>query len=310
MKFKDYYEVMGLARDASADEIKRAYRRLARKYHPDVSKEPDAEACFKELGEAYEVLKDPEKRAAYDQLGREYRAGQEFRPPPDWDFQFGGRPGGAASGDAAFSEFFEELFGRMGTDGRRAPRGRGFDTSARAEITLEEAFAGTERQISLERIERGLDGRPMPRVQTLRVKIPAGVTDGQQIRVAGQGEPGHGGGPSGDLFLKVKLLPHRWFRADGRDVWLELPVTPWEAALGETVRVPTLAGKVNMRIPKGSQSGRELRLKGKGLPGKPPGDQHVVLKIVTPEPQNEAHEKLYRELGAAMPMNPRAAMEA
>lgn len=304
MKFKDYYEVMGLERGASADDIKRAYRRLARKYHPDVSKEPDAEARFKELGEAYEVLKDPEKRAAYDQLGPQYRSGQDFRPPPDWDFEFRETPGG----DAAFSDFFEQLFGGMGGP-RHARRSRGFDATAEVLLTLEEAFAGSERTVSLERIERGADGRVTPRVAQLKVKIPPGVTDGQQIRVAGQGEPGTGGGGSGDLFLRVKLAAHRLFRADGRDIWLELPVTPWEAALGETVRVPTLAGKVDMRIPKGSQSGRELRLKGKGLPGQPSGDQRVVLKIVTPEPRTETHERLYRELASAMPMNPRAAME-
>lgn len=307
MKFKDYYEVMGLSRDASADEIKRAYRRLARKYHPDVSKETDAETRFKELGEAYEVLKDSEKRAAYDQLGQQYRAGQEFRPPPDWDFEFSEGPRATA-----FSDFFEQLFGGRGPDGgaRRTHRARGYDTSAQVEITLEEAFAGAQRTVNMERLERGADGRARPRVQQIRVKIPPGVTDGQQIRVAGQGAPGRGGGTAGDLFLRVKLLPHRLFRADGRDVWLELPVTPWEAALGDTVRVPTLAGRVDMRIPKGSQSGRELRLKGKGLPGEPPGDQHVVLKIVTPEPRNPEHERLYRALAEAMPMNPRLPMEA
>jgi curved DNA-binding protein len=314
MKFKDYYEVMGLERNAPADEIKRTYRRLARKYHPDVSKEADAEVRFKEVGEAYEVLKDPEKRAAYDQLGTRYQAGQEFRPPPDWSFESAAGPRATS-----FSDFFEQLFGGMapgmgpgrGPGGGRArvrPGRRGQDTSAQVEIALEEAFAGTQRTLSLQRSEVGADGRPQARTQQLRVKIPAGVTDGQQIRVAGQGAQGFGGA-NGDLFLRVKIAPHRWFRLEGRDVWLDLPVTPWEAALGGSVRIPTLAGKVDMRIPKGSQSGKELRLKGKGLPGTPPGDQRLVLKIVTPEAHTEEQENLYREMAAAMPMNPRAALE-
>jgi curved DNA-binding protein len=306
MKFKDYYAVMGVARDASADDIKRAYRRLARKYHPDVSKEPDAEERFKEIGEAYEVLRDEEKRAAYDQLGSRWKEGQEFKPPPDWNFEFdaGGR-------SEAFSDFFENLFGGVG--GGRAQRGtfrsRGFDTTAQVDITLEEAHGGTQRTIALERLERGAGGRAAPRVQQLNVRIPPGVVDGQQIRLAGQGEPGLGGGASGDLFLRVRLLPHRWFRVDGRDIWLDLPVTPWEAALGATVRIPTLSGKVDLRIPKGSQAGRDLRLKGKGLPGSPAGDQHVVLEIVVPAPKTADDEALYRQMAAAMPTNPREALE-
>jgi curved DNA-binding protein len=310
MKFKDYYEVMGLARGASADEIKKAYRRLARKYHPDVSKEADAEVRFKEVGEAYEVLKDPEKRAAYDQLGTRYQAGQEFRPPPDWSFESRG-----GAGPTAFSEFFENLFGAAGMAAAGGhPRGRsqrrGQDVSAHVEISLDDAYSGVQRTLALERSERGADGRPLSRTQQLRVKIPAGVADGQQIRVAGQGAPGFGGAANGDLYLQVKVLPHRWFRAEGRDIWLELPITPWEAALGSTVRIPTLSGKVDMRIPKGSQSGSELRLKGKGLPGSPPGDQRVVLKMVTPEASTAQQEGLYREMAEAMPMNPRAALES
>lgn len=305
MQFKDYYEIMGVGRDASADEIKRAYRRLARKYHPDVSKEPDAETRFKEVGEAYEVLKDPEKRSAYDHLGDRYQSGQDFEPPPDWrsDFDTERRPGG-------FSDFFEHLFG--GADlrsARGAQQGQGFNSFAQIDITLEDAFRGAQRSVSLKRIERGQDGRPHQRVQQLAVKIPAGVTDGQQIRLAGQGEPGFGGGPRGDLFLQVHILPHRIFRSDGRDIRLELPVTPWEVALGQTVRVPTLAGQVEMKIPKGSQSGRQLRLKGRGLPGNPPGDQNVVLEIVTPPAESPEDEALYRKMADAMPMNPRQSLE-
>ena len=317
MEFKDYYDIMGVARDASADDIKRAYRRLARKYHPDVSKEKNAEERFKEIGEAYEVLRDPEKRAAYDQLGKR-PAGEEFRPPPDWHFDFENDPRGGAgpSGGAGMhSDFFEQLFGGLGgIRGARAGRGtfpsRGFDTTARVEVTLEEAFQGTTRTLSLQRVERGNDGRVKPRTQQLNVRIPAGVTDGQQIRVPAQGEPGTGGESAGDLFLEMHVLPHRWFKLEGRDVWLDLPITPWEAALGETVRVPTLAGRVDLKIPKGSQTDRQLRLKGRGLPGSPPGDQFVVLKIVTPPADTPEREALYKELAAAAPLNPRAAMES
>jgi curved DNA-binding protein len=313
VEFKDYYEVMGVARGASADEIKRAYRRLARKYHPDVSKEKDAEARFKEVGEAYEVLRDPEKRAAYDQLGRR-PSGEEFRPPPNWNFEFEGedRPG-------EHSDFFDQLFGGLGglrggagrgRAGRGAFRSRGFDTSTQVEISLEEAFHGTTRTLSLQRVERDKDGKPQPRAQQLQVKIPAGVIEGQQIRVAAQGEPGIGGEAPGDLFLQLKIAPHRWFRLEGRDVWLELPVTPWEAALGETVRVPTLAGRVDLKIPKGSQTDRQLRLKGRGLPGNPPGDQFVVLKIVAPAADSAEREALYKQMAETMATNPRQAMES
>jgi curved DNA-binding protein len=312
VKFKDYYEVLGVARDAPADDIKRAYRRLARKYHPDVSKEPDAEERFKELGEAYEVLRDSEKRAAYDQLGARWKEGEEFRPPPDWNFDFEAEPRGGMH-----SDFFESLFGAFagraggaGPTGRTGFRSRGFDAAAEVEVTLEEAFRGTTRTLALQRLERGPDGRPQPRVQQLNVKIPAGVTDGQQIRLAGQGEPGLGGGSAGDLLLRVRLLPHRWFRTDGRDVRLELPVAPWEAALGDSIRVPTLGGPVDLKVPKGSQTGRQLRLKGRGLPGQPAGDQFVTLKIVTPPAQGPEDEALYRRMADTMGMNPREYLES
>jgi curved DNA-binding protein len=307
MQFRDYYEVMDLPRDAKAEDIKRAYRRLARKYHPDVSKEPDAEARFKELGEAYEVLKDPEKRAAYDQLGSRWKEGQEFDPPPDWDFHFEGEPDAGA-----FSDFFETLFGGAAHaqgSRRSAFRARGNDTQAQIAVSVEEAFSGTTRSLSLEQVERDETGRPVRKTRQLNVRIPAGVTEGQQIRLAGQGNPGIGGGPSGDLFLRVHLLPHPTFKVQGKDISVELPVTPWEAALGETIRVPTLSGSVDLRIPKGSQSGRRLRLKGKGLHGTPAGDQYVVLRIVTPEAETPAHEEIYRKMAETMPMNPRKAKE-
>src|SRR5262245_35696791 len=295
---------MGVGRDASADDIKRAYRRLARKFHPDVSKEKDAEARFKEVGEAYEVLRDPEKRAAYDALGTR-KPGEEFRPPPDWQFDYG-----AAEAEAGnHSDFFEQLFGGLGRGRRGSFRSRGFDTAGQVEVTLEEAFKGTERRLSLQRVAVDERGRAQPTTQQLTVRIPAGVVDGQRIRVPSQGEPGVGGGPAGDLFLEVHLQPHRWFRAEGRDIWLDLPVTPWEAALGESVQVPTLGGRVNLKVPKGSQTDRQLRLRGRGLPGSPPGDQLVVVKIMTPPPQTPEDEAVYREMAGKLHMNPRQAME-
>jgi curved DNA-binding protein len=302
VEYKDYYQIMGVGRDASADDIKRAYRRLARKYHPDVSKEKHAEARFKEVGEAYEVLRDPEKRAAYDALGAR-KPGEDFAPPPDWASEYGGR-----ADPGAHSDFFEQLFGGLG--GRRGSfRSRGFDTAGQVEVTLEEAFRGTERRVTLQRLTVDESGRPQPATQQLNVRIPAGVSDGQQIRVPAQGQPGAGGGPAGDLFLQVRLTPHRWFRAEGRDIWLDLPVTPWEAALGETVRVPTLGGRVDLKIPKGSQTDQQLRLRGRGLPGNPPGDQFVVLKITAPVPTTPDGEALYRQLAATLATNPRQAME-
>jgi len=304
VEYKDYYTVMGVARDASADEIKRAYRKLARKFHPDVSKEKDAEARFKEVGEAYEVLRDPEKRAAYDALGTR-KAGEEFRPPPDWQFDRGGD-----TDSGLHSDFFEQLFGGMARGGRRTEfRSRGFDAAGQVEITLEEAFRGTERRLSMQRVAIDERGREQPTTQQINVRIPAGVVDGQQIRLPAQGQPGIGGGPAGDLFLEVRLLKHRWYRVEGRDVTLDLPVTPWEAALGETVRVPTLGGRVDLKLPKGSQTDRQLRLRGRGLPGNPPGDQLVVLKIVTPPARSAADEALYKEMASALSMNPRQAME-
>ena len=307
MEFRDYYEVMGVSRDASADDIKRAYRKLARKYHPDVSKEPDAEARFKEIGEAYEVLKNPEKREAYDQLGQRYKEGQEFRPPPDWNFQF---DEGQSAG--AFSDFFESLFGQGAAgarNGRAGFRARGQDRQAAIAITLEEAAGGATRTLSFEQTELDESGHAARKMRQVNVRIPAGVTEGQQIRLAGQGDPGFGGGPAGDLYLRVEIKPHRLFSVQGKDIVIDLPVAPWEAALGDTVRVPTLSGKVDLRIPRGSQSGRQLRLRGKGLPGNPPGDQHVRLRIVTPNAETPEQEALYRRMAETMPMNPREAME-
>ncbi|NKI34489.1 DnaJ domain-containing protein [Wenzhouxiangella sp. XN79A] len=300
MEFKDYYSTMGVSPDAGADAIKKAYRRLARKYHPDVSDEPDAEARFKELGEAYEVLRDPEKREAYDQLRRGgHRPGESFRPPPDWSsagFEFRDGGGFHAEDLGGFSDFFESLFGSARRARPEAPRGR--DLRARIDIDLETAFAGGSRRISL-----GGD-----RARSLDVRIPAGVTEGKRIRLAGKGEPGPPGAPPGDLYLDVHLQPHRTFEVDERDVQLVLPIAPWEAALGAAIEVPTLAGRVAMKIPPGAASGQRLRLRGRGLPGSPPGDQYVTLKIVAP-PATEDTRPLYEQLRAASAFDPRADLE-
>jgi curved DNA-binding protein len=314
MDYKDYYAVMGVARDATQDEIKRAYRKLARKYHPDVSKEADAEQRFKELGEAYEVLKDPEKRAAYDQLGSGWQAGQEFRPPPGWDagFEFSG--GGFTEADqAGFSDFFESLFGRgghfrAGGFGQR-PRaaGRGEDHHSRVDVSLEDAFHGATLSLQLRIPEYDAHGRLTSHLRRLQVKVPRGVTAGKRIRLAGQGGAGYNGGPAGDLFLEIHIKPHHLYQVEGKDVFLTLPITPWEAALGGKVEVPTLGGRVDLAIPPGARSGQKLRLKGRGLPvpGDAPGDQFVVLQIVTPPADSAAKKAIYENMAREMPFNPR-----
>lgn len=314
MEYKDYYETMGVARDATQDEIKRAHRKLARKYHPDVSKEPDAEAHFKEAGEAYEVLKDPEKRAAYDRLGRQWKAGQDFRPPPDWDAGFEFRGGGYTAGDAGvFSKFFEELFGGGsarpgGAAGRRAFRMRGEDHHARVSIDLEDSFSGATRSFSLGVPELSEDGHVVTRDRTLSVRIPKGIRPGQQIRLAGQGGSGLGGAESGDLYLAVEFQDHPLYSVDGADIYLDLPVAPWEAALGARIAAPTPSGVVDIKIPANSTQGRKLRLKGRGLVGKQPGDMYVVLQVALPPGNSDAAKTLYRQMEDQLGFNPRAAM--
>lgn len=310
MEYKDYYKIMGVSRDATQDQIKRAYRKLARKYHPDVSNEPKAEARFKELGEAYEVLKDSEKRAAYDRLGSQWRAGQKFKPPPDWDtgFEFSG--GGFRPAEATdFSDFFEALFG--GTHFRRAERhaagfqAHGEDHHAKILIDLEDACQGATRAITLRVPEITPDGHIQTLDRSLNVRIPKGIKQGQRIRLAAQGASTVGDGTPGDLYLEIEFKPHRLYRVEEQDVYLDLPVAPWEAALGANITVPTLGGKVAMKIPKGSQAGDRLRLKGRGLPGKPPGDQYVVLRIVTPPAATKAAEAAYQKMAQDLPFNPR-----
>lgn len=303
MEFKDYYKTLGLSRDAKPADIKRAYRSLARKYHPDVSTEKDAEARFKEVGEAYAVLKDPEKRKAYDQFGMDWEAGQDFKPPPGWKQEFRSADEDIA-GAEAFSDFFESLFGRGrggggGWDDRfKDARARGRDAESEIQISLEDSYHGTTRNIRVETPEIDQQGQYRARSRTLQVRIPKGVREGQRIRVEGQGGAGHGGGASGDLYLRVRFKRHKQFRAKGRDIYLTLPVTPWQAALGRTVKVPTLGGKVDLKIPAGSSSGKRLRLKGRGLPGKPPGDQYVELQITIPAHMDDKTRALYEQLEA------------
>ncbi|MDL2337603.1 MAG: DnaJ C-terminal domain-containing protein [Pseudomonadota bacterium] len=310
MEFKDYYATLGVKRTASADEIKRAYRKLARKFHPDVSKEPDAEAKFKDVSEAYEALIDPEKRAAYDDIGQRRDRGQGFEPPPGSGFEFSGRDGGPAD-DAAFSDFFESLFGHRG---RAAPgpgrsgTGAG-DHHAKVLIDLEDACRGARRTISLRMPVIDDQGQMTLHERQLEVNIPKGVRDGQHLRLSGQGGTGHGGGPAGDLYLEISIRPHPHFRLDGRDLYLNLPISPWEGALGASVLVPTPDGTLQLGIPAGSWSGRKLRLKGKGLPGQPPGDLYAVLQVTAPPVQTQADRDAYNALAQAhTDFNPRSGL--
>ena len=330
MEYRDYYETLNVPRTAAADDIKKSYRRLARKFHPDVSKEKDAEAKFKQVQEAYEVLKDPEKRAAYDQLGSNWKAGQDFRPPPDFGsgFEHRARPGGgSAGGYDSFSDFFSSLFGQQGFNqgggggnpfeqppfgsgggggrSRRAPA-RGRDHNARIDIELEEAFRGGNRTFELKRPQVDSEGLLQMRKHTVKVTIPPGITSGQQLRLAGQGEESPNGGETGDLFLEVNIRPHASFELEGRNVTSTLPLAPWEAALGATVPVPTLGGQVDMRIPAGAQSGQKLRLRGRGLPGTPAGDQFVQLKVVLPPADSPKARELYEQMKRELPFDARA----
>ena len=312
MEFKDYYKIIGVDKSATQDDIKRAYRKLARKYHPDVSKEVDAEHKFKELGEAYEVLKDPEKRAAYDQLGANWKAGQDFHPPPDWDMGFE-HSGGFTAGDAAaYSEFFESLFGMRGGGfggggaGGAQFHAHGEDHHAKVQIDLEDTYHGATRTITLHTPQVDPQGHVITRERVLNVRIPRGIRQGQHIRLAGQGSPGIGGGRGGDLYLEVEFRPHQLYRLEDSDVYLELPLAPWEAALGAKVKVPTPTGAIDLTIPAGSVSGRKLRVKGKGIPSKYPGDLYVVVRIALPPADSDQAKALYRQMERDMVFNPRA----
>jgi curved DNA-binding protein len=310
VEFKDYYKVMGVARDAKEAQIKQAYRKLARKYHPDVSKEKDAEARFKEVGEAYEVLKSPEKRAAYDQLGQNHRAGEDFRPPPNWDsgFEFSG----AGPGNSAYSDFFDSLFGAQARSGRSGRNdfhaGRGEDPHAKVLLELEASLDGGPRTFTLRMPEIDDEGRLVSKERTLNVQVPKGILAGQQIRLAGQGARAAGSGSPGDLYIEVEFQPHPLYRVDGRDLSLELPVAPWEAALGAAVKTPTPSGVVELKIPPASHAGSKLRLKGRGIPASPPGDFYVVLQIALPAANETRAKAAYAAFAAALPFNPRASL--
>lgn len=312
MEFKDYYTTLGIERDATQDEVKRAYRKLARKFHPDINKEADAEQRFKEIGEAYEVLHDTEKRAAYDKFGKDWQAGQDFKPPPDWDSGFEFTGGGYTESDASqFSDFFESLFGNRESSPfahqQRYYSGKGQDLHAKISITLEDSYKGAKQSLTLQRPTVDQSGHVSTRPHTLEVNIPKGITEGQRIRLAGQGAEGIGQGPSGDLFLEVVFSKHPYFTPDGRDISLTLPIAPWEAALGATVPVPTLGGKVELTIPANSQTGKKLRLKGRGLStAKQTGHQYVTLAVIVPPAKTEQEKKLFRTMEQEMSFNPRS----
>lgn len=305
MEYRDYYATLDVDRKASQDEIKRAYRKLARKYHPDLSKEPDAERRFKELGEAYEVLKDTEKRAAYDRLGADFSPGQDFHPPPDWNEGFEFSHGDGAE---AFSDFFETLFGQAAGGRHGHTQGfhaRGRDRHARVLIDLEDAYRGATRPISLAVPMLDENGHVLTREHKLHVQIPKGVCAGQHIRLTGQGEPGIGDAPAGDLYLEVAFRPNPSFHVEGRDLYLDLPVAPWEAALGAKIKVPTPTGALNVTIPADSSQGRRLRLKGKGIPSAPPGDLYVVLQLVLPPADSDEAKAVYSDMQNKLAFNPR-----
>ncbi|MES2717194.1 MAG: DnaJ C-terminal domain-containing protein [Pseudomonadota bacterium] len=321
MEFKDYYATLGVQRTATQDEIKRAYRKLARKFHPDVSKELDAESRFKDVAEAHEALIDPERRAAYDEISQRHARGEAFEPPPGWDsgFEFSGRgrpgPGAQQQPSAAdFSAFFESIFGRGAQNARPAAGGHrqapGSDHHAKVMIDLEDSYSGARRTISLRVPVVDAQGHVALHDRQLEVNIPPGVREGQHLRLAGQGGPGQGDEPPGDLYLEITLKPHPRFRVDGRDVFVDLPVSPWEAALGATVAAATPAGEVHLTIPAGSIQGRKLRLKGRGLPGKQPGDLYAVLTLTLPRADSDAAKAAYTALAAAFQgYDPRVAQE-
>lgn len=308
MDYKDYYQLLGVAKGAGKDEISSAFKKLARKYHPDLNpNNPDAESKFKEINEAYEVLKDPEKRKLYDSLGPNWKEGQNFQPPPgfeNFNFQGGGFDGGG------FSDFFETIFRGSGHGGDpfgRPMRSKGRDAEVRLHLSLEEAYRGGRKAVSLQEQVRGVDGRPRMQQKNLDVNIPAGIKDGGKIRLSGQGSPGMGGGPAGDLLLHVTIEPHPLFRLEGVNVLYDLRLSPWEAVLGCAVRVPTLDGEVDMNIPSGVSSGQKLRMPGKGLgKGATQGDQFVRIMIRSPKSLTEREKELWAELSQISQFSPRA----
>ncbi len=329
MEFKDYYQVLGVERQAEAAEIKKAYRRLVRKHHPDVSKAADAQVRMQEINEAWEVLQDPEKRAAYDRLGQRWQGGGDFQPPPDWDagFEFSGAPQGWGAESGDHSAFFEALFGSLGRGGRQAgqagPRqrraeagysARGEDHHAKIVVPLQDAFSGATRTLTLQSPALDAQGHPVLRERQLSVTIPKGLCAGQQIRLVGQGSPGFGGGVPGDLYLELQFEADARYRVDGRDLHVTLPIAPWEAALGTTVPVTTPGGKVELTVPAGSQAGRKLRLKGRGIPAAgaagTAGDLYLMLTVLLPPADTEPAKAAYRRMAQDLAFNPRAGQEA
>jgi curved DNA-binding protein len=311
VEYKDYYQILGVEKNAPAEDIKKAYRKLVRKYHPDVSKHKDADAKTKELNEAYDVLGNAEKRAAYDDLGkRGHQAGQGFQPPPDWGSQYD-------FGGANADDFFADLFSHVG----RRPRGgggagaqgfqmRGDDIHAAVSIDLRDTYSGATRNLSLRVPQHDEQGRVVMQEKTLSVNIPKGVTPGQQLRLAGQGHPGIGGAGPGDLYLEIQFNPDPRYRLDGTDVYENVPVAPWEAALGGSIAVPTPSGQVEVTVPAGSQAGRKLRLKGRGIPSKQPGDLYLILEVVLPPANNDRARELYEQMARELAFNPRASIGA
>ena len=321
MEYKDYYQTLGVERDADKATIKKAYRKLARKYHPDVSKEHDAESQFKDVSEAYNVLKDTEKRASYDQLGANWQAGQDFHTPPGWEQSYAGATHGQqqrySSASAGFdaSDFFESLFGQGGFQGGsghpayqdQAQHNAGQDQHASVQVDLQDAFHGTTRQLSLSEPVLADNGQMVNKQRTLQVKIPKGIIQGQTMRLKGQGVSAPGSGIRGDLYLEINFSPHPMYQVDGKDISLMLPVAPWEAGMGGTVEVPLPDGKgVKLTLPAGSNGGKQFRLKGKGIPAKTPGNLIVTLKIVAPVADSDALKEAYQALKAASDFNPRA----
>ncbi len=320
MKYEDYYKILGVDRNADAATIKKAYRKLARKYHPDVSKAADAEENFKQVNEAYDVLKDAEKRKAYDQFGANWKHGHEFNAGA-----YGNAAGGGFGG-GSFADFFESIFSQGGFSGFGGHHGgggfedvvfqqeaafqqrsnRGEDQLLTLDISLEEAFNGGEKMIQLSRRESRGGGLATPSLKKLKINIPRGVTSGQKIRLAGQGHPSATGGKAGDLLLEMNILPHKWYQLDGRNLVLKCPVTPWEAALGAKIKVPTLSGQVELKLAAGVQSGKKMRLKGRGLPGKPDGDLLVEIQIHTPPATNDNAREYYQDMQKRFKFNPRS----
>jgi curved DNA-binding protein len=318
MKYKDYYEILGVPRDATTDAIKKAYRKLAHKYHPDVSKDPKGEEKFKDVSEAYKTLKDAEARAAYDRLGS-HQPGEDFQPPPDWGQQFGGAGGGPGAGNFSFEDIdLSDLFASLngGRGGFRAGGARGAnmpipgqDYEVAAPITIEEAYRGTELDLNLSVPEYDEQGGVRRVPLAFKARIPKGVADGERLRLPGKGGKGLNGGANGNLYLNIELRPHALYRATGHDLYIDLPIASWEAALGASVEVPTLGGPVNLKIPAGTGSGKQLRLAGRGLPMRKEGagNLYAVVQIVVPPSPTEREKALFEELAKASQFNPRAA---